>query len=217
MKKVFTILTLICCFSIATQAQSKAGTFGLQVEAGYNFELSESFSFDLSGNRHADFNHQAWNIAVSPGYHVTDKLFAGVGVAFYDYDYSRVINNIYGGDESEKIEVNSSFISLPIYAHGTWKFRAGNRPSLFVSMKAGYGIILKNDYSKNGVISGDYTGGLYLSPSVGYMYPINDKHAISLSVSYDHQKYTAKVIADDGNFDHDRTNSTFGVKLGWAF
>ena len=217
MKKFYVQLVLLCCFSIAMQAQSKTGTFGLQVEAGYNFELSESYSFNLSGNSHADFNHQAWNIAVSPGYHVTDKLFAGVGVAFYDYDYSRVMNNIYGGDESKQIEVNSNFMSAPIYAHGTWKFRAGNRPSMFVSLKAGYGIILKNDYSKKGVISADYSGGLYVSPSVGYMYPINDKHAISLSVSYDVQKYTAAVKADDGNFDHDRTNSTFGVKVGWAF
>ena len=80
MKKLFTILTLICCFTIATQAQSKSGTFGLQVETGYTFELK------FNDNRKA--NHEGWNIALSPGYHVTDKLFVGAGVALYDYRYS---------------------------------------------------------------------------------------------------------------------------------
>ncbi len=216
MKKIFVQLVLLCCFSIAVQAQSKSGTYGLQVEAGYASNIPAGYGFDIIGNSYADFNHLAWNIALSPGYHVTDKLFAGVGVALYDYNYSEIIK-MPPGDVSVPIKIKSSFVSVPVYAHGLWKFRVGAKPSWFVSLKAGYGIILKNDYSKKGIISTDYSGGLFASPSLGYMYPINNKHSISLSVSYDMQKYTATVIADDGEYINKRTNSTIGLNVGWAF
>ena len=103
-----------------------------------------------------------------------------------------------------------------------WKFgRAGN-PGLFVSLKAGYGIISKtmNPITGQGVtdkLMYDYSGGLYLSPSICYIYPINDKHAISLSVSYDHQDYTTTFKADERDYKNKETNSTIGVKVGWAF
>ena len=215
MKKLLTLLTLFCCFSIAMQAQSKSGTYGLQVEAGYAFNITEN-------NNYSRNDHQAWNIAVSPGYHITDKLFAGIGVALYDYHYNRLISNVYGNN-NELIEINTSFISVPIFAHGLWKFRIDNKPSWFVSLKVGYGIISKSTYPKegqasSGIIRDDYSGGLFASPSVGYMYPINNKHAISLSVSYDLQKNTITNITDDDRpFKSDKTNSTIAVKVGWTF
>lgn len=211
MKKFYVQLILLCCFSIATQAQSKIGTFGLQIETGYAFTLSDGYP---------EYDHQAFNIAVSPGYHVTDKLFAGVGVALYNYSYSK--SNIGGYGAEVPIEVNSKFISVPVYAHGMWNFGRAGYPGLFVSLKAGYGIISKtmNPISGQGAtdkLMYDYSGGLYLSPSIGYMYPINDKHAISLSVSYDHQDYTTTFKADERDYKNKETNSTIGVKVGWAF
>ena len=211
MKKFYVQLILLCCFSIATQAQSKIGTFGLQVETGYAFTLSDGYP---------EYDHQAFNIAVSPGYHVTEKLFAGVGVALYNYSYSK--SNIGGYGAEVPIEVNSKFIAVPVCARGMWKCgRAGN-PGLFVSLKAGYGIISKtmNPITGQGAtdkLMYDYSGGLYLSPSIGYMYPINDKHAISLAVSYDHQDYTTTFKADERDYKNKETNSTIGVKVGWAF
>lgn len=213
MKKFYVQLVLLCCFSIALQAQSKLGTYGLQVEAGY--------AFDTSKKSYPDFNHQAFNIAVSPGYHVTDKLIAGVGVALYDYRYSETFTANYGSGES--VEMNSSFISVPIYAHGLWKFGRVGKPGLFVSLKAGYGIISKsmdpivNRPSESENRINDYSGGLYLSPSVGYMYPINNKHALLLSVSYDHQDYTTKVTTNGKDYKNKETNMTIAVKAGWIF
>jgi len=216
MKKLFTILTLFCCFSIATQAQSKAGTFGLQVETGYAFNIAE--------DNYPDMNYHAWNIAVSPGYYVTDKLFVGAGIALYDYRSNEVTSSVHGS-QSGMIKVNSSFVSIPVYAHGLWKFRAGAKPSWFVSLKAGYGIISKSMYPIKGIadlekIESHYSGGLYLSPSIGYMYPINSKNAISLSVSYDLQKYTEErdYKTETKRVDKtDNNNSTIAVKIGWAF
>ena len=218
MKKFYVQLILLFSFTTAMHAQSKAGTYGLQVEAGYAFNLLDTYEFDIVGNSTADFNHQGWNIAVSPGYHVSDNLFAGVGVALYDFSYYQLIKspNVADGFRSQ-VEITSSFMSVPLYAHALWKFRAEHKPSLFVSLKAGYGIILKNDYSKKGIISTKYSSGLFASPSIGYMYPINDIHALSLSVSYDMQKYTATIIADDGDYKNNRTNSNVAVKVGWAF
>src|SRR5690554_5407510 len=118
MKKLFTILTLICCFSIATQAQRKKRTFGMQVEAGHTFELK------FNDSRKA--YHEGWNIALSPGYHVTDKLFVGAGMALYDYRYSEKGIPMYGSDKL--IDIKNSFLSAPIYAHGLWKFGDGGKP-----------------------------------------------------------------------------------------
>ena len=212
MKKLFTILTLICCFTIATQAQSKSGTFGLQVETGYTFELK------FNDNRKA--NHEGWNIAVSPGYHVTDKLFIGAGVALYDYRYSEKGVPMYGSDKP--IDIKNRFLSVPIYAHGLWKFGDGGKPGLFISLKAGYGIISKSvdqieGQAEVGILGQDYSGGLYVSPSVGYMYPLNKKHALSLSVSYDHQDYSVTTKTKERNYKSSEPNKTIGVKVGWFF
>lgn len=226
MKKLFTILTLFCCISIATEAQSKAGTYGLQVETGYGFKFGgESFGFSPSGSAyggsgagssHWDLSHEGWNIAVSPGYHVTDKLFAGVGVGLYNYSASIT---------SEVMDLESSFLSIPIYAHGVWNFNGNQKPSFFVSLKAGYGIISKKLYPVKGIaglekIESRFSGGLYVSPSIGYMYPINNKNSLSLSVSYDVQQY--KEDREDKAInvmmeEKDKTNSTIAVKIGWAF
>ncbi|NLA63927.1 MAG: hypothetical protein GX857_12080, partial [Bacteroidales bacterium] len=119
MKKLFTILTLFCCLSIATQAQSKAGTFGLQVETGYGFKFGgESFGYSPEGSGYGgsggessywDLSHEGWNIAVSPGYHDTDKLFACVGIGLYNYSSSIT---------AEEMDLERSFLSIPIYAYG---------------------------------------------------------------------------------------------------
>ena len=63
MNKLFTLLILLCCFTLAVQAQSKTGTFGVQVEAGYALAFSE-----VSRPRAIDGKlDKAWSIAVSPG------------------------------------------------------------------------------------------------------------------------------------------------------
>ena len=226
MKKFYVQLVLLCVFSIASQAQNKTGTFGLQVETGYGFNFGGySFGYSPDGSgyggsggqiAHWDVSHEGWNIAVSPGYHVTDKLFAGAGVGLYNYS---------GSITTDLIDLKSSFLSIPIYAHGMWKFRGSQKPSLFVSLKAGYGIISKNMYPIKGIadlekIESRYTGGLYVSPSIGFMYPINNKNSLSVSVTYDVQKYkeerenkaTSIMMGKE-----DKSNYTIGVKIGWAF
>ena len=210
MKKLYGLLIVLFCFSIVAQGQDKSGKFGLQVETGY--------AFNLFVKKYPEYHHGAFNIAVSPGYHITDKLFAGVGLALYDYRYSNSSPTKYGGG----IKINSSFISVPVYALGMWKFGASSTPSFFTSLKAGYGIISKsmnpikgNDASYK--IMRDYSGGLYLSPSLGYMFPINNIHTFSFSVSYDYQEYTIKSNANDKVRKDKKDNSTLALKLGWAF
>ena len=212
MKKFFLYLVLLSCFSIAMQAQSKMGTYGLQVEAGYAFKLSDPYP---------DYAYQAFNIAASPGYHISENLFAGIGVALYDYRFNEVSS--FYGNPGGTIDITSSFVSVPVYAHGLWKFRTGAKPSWFVSLKAGYGIVMNIKYNyldsldPDIKISEDYSGGLFASPSVGYMYPINSKNAVSLSFSYDLQKYTVNNKTDVRDSKKEKTNSTIAVKVGWPF
>ncbi|NLD24206.1 MAG: outer membrane beta-barrel protein [Bacteroidales bacterium] len=215
MKKQFTLLALICCFSIATQAQSKTGTFGLQVEAGYAFAFSgatrpKAIDGELD---------KAWSIAVSPGYHVTDKLFAGLGVDLYNYGFN------YNELSEGMLDIQSSFFAIPIYAHGMWKFRGSEKPSFFVSLKAGYGIISKSMYPMRGIggledYENHYSGGLYVSPSIGFIYPLNYKNSLSLSVSYDLQQNKEELVDTRMGIPkgkEDRDNYTLALKVGWAF
>ena len=106
MKRLYTLLALFCCFSIAVQAQSKSGTFGLHVEAGYAFIFSEATRPKAIDGQ----LDKAWSIAVSPGYHVTDKLFAGVGVGLYNYGFN------YNELSEGMLDLQSNFLSIPIYA-----------------------------------------------------------------------------------------------------
>lgn len=219
MKKLFTLLILICSLTIATKAQSKAGTFGLQAEAGYAFIFSGA-----SRPRAIDGElDKAWSITVSPGYHVTDKLFAGVGVGLYEYGYNyNEVSEKYGDG---MLDLKSNFLAIPLYAHGMWKFRGSDKPSIFVSLKAGYGIISKSMYPMKGIggledYESHYSGGLYVSPSIGFICPLNYKNSLSLSVSYELQQNKEELVdtrigAPMGK--EDRDNYTLAVKIGWGF
>ena len=69
-------------------------------------------------------------------------------------------------------------------------------------------------------IESSFSGGLYVSPSIGFMYPINNKNSLSLSVSYDVQQYKEEREDKATNVmmgEKDKTNNTIGVKLGWVF
>lgn len=219
MNKLFILLIILCCFSIATEAQSKKETFGLQAEAGYALVFSGA-----TRPRAIDGElDKAWSIAVSPGYHVTDKLFVGVGVGLYEYGYNY-------NEASEKyadgtLDLESSFLAIPIYAHGMWKFRGNDKPSFFVSLRTGYGIISKSMYPMKGIseledYENHYSGGLFVSPSIGFMYPLNNKNSLSLSVSYELQQNKEELV--DTRIGRpmgkeDRDNYTLAVKIGWHF
>ena len=215
MEKFIVQLVLLCCFSIAVQAQSKTGTFGLHVEAGYALAFSGA-----TRPRAIDGElDKAWSIAASPGYHVTDKLFAGVGVGVYNYGFN--YNELSDG----VLDIQSNFFAIPIYAHGMWKFRGSEKSSFFVSLKAGYGIVSKSMYPMRGIggledYENHYSGGLYVSPSIGFICPLNYKNSLSLSVSYDLQQNKEELV--DTRIGRpmgkeDRDNYTLAVKIGWAF
>lgn len=219
MKKLFTLLILFCCFSIATQAQSKAGTFGLQAEAGYAFVFSGA-----TRTRAIDGElDKTWSIAVSPGYNVTDKLFTGVGIGLYEYGYNyNEVSEKYGDGI---LDLKSSFLAIPIYAHGMWKFRSNEKSSFFVSLKAGYGIISKSMYPMKGIsgledYESHYSGGLYVSPSIGFICPVNNKNSLSISISYELQQNKEEIVdtrIGRPMAKEDRDNYTLAVKVGWAF
>ena len=215
MNKLFTLLILLCCFTLAVQAQSKTGTYGLQVEAGYAFV----FSGATRPRAIDDELDKAWSIAVSPGYHVTDKLFAGLRVGVYNYGFN------YNELSEGMLDIQSSFLAIPIYAHGMWKFRGSEKPSFFVSLKAGYGIVSKSMYPMRGIggledYENHYTGGLYVSPSIGFMYPVNNKNSLSLSISYELQQNKEELVdtrIGKPMGKEDRENYTLAVKVGWTF
>ena len=65
-----------------------------------------------------------------------------------------------------------------------------------------------------------YSGGLYVSPSIGFIYPLNYKNSLSLSLSYDLQQNKEELVDTRMGIPkgkEDRDNYTLALKVGWAF
>lgn len=201
MKKIISIIILS---AVTLSIYSQGIGFGLHTEAGY--------AFNLPRNNNTSFNYHGLNIAVTPGYHMTQNIFVGAGIGFYDYKHKL---SILAGTADVNLK------SIPVYAYGLYSFpiNAGVKP--FVSLKAGYGFISeKLDYTMTNP-SAEWqmkaSGGLYLSPALGVLYPINAKHSITLGISYDLQQYQLKKIVEEYGEDSKETNSAISLKLGWFF
>lgn len=206
MKKI-TLFVLICFGMLlprVSQAQKK-GDFGMHTELGYAFGLSKT------GENNISYNYHGYNLMVSPGFYITDNLFAGIGAGVYNYSYTRDIYK----------EKSVNFLAFPVYIHGLYTINTNSVVTPFLNIKAGYGFISKDmnltmlDNSQQW--TEEYSGGLYLSPSIGVFYPLNTRHALSLSVSYDMQKYKRTFPGNATTNPSNETNSAISLKVGWFF
>ncbi|MDD2245177.1 MAG: hypothetical protein PHR13_11300 [Dysgonamonadaceae bacterium] len=109
MKKLLTLLIVISCTTTVIYAQRTQGKYAFHIEGGYAFSVTK--------NDYPNFNYQGLNISISHGSYRTENLFAGIGVAFYNYRYSQQKGIIaYGSEQS--MDVDSKFIAIPLFAHG---------------------------------------------------------------------------------------------------
>ena len=118
--------------------------------------------------------------------------------------------------------------SVPVYANVLYQLPTSGDFVPFVDLKLGYGIISRNYVtSPPGGIAPyqeeDFnvknSGGIYASPSVGLMFPLNNT-AISLSLTYDLQVMKAKLTQLSGKMISDQTmthSNTIGLRVGYMF
>jgi len=150
-------------------------------------------------------------VSITPYYKPIDNLSIGVGAGLL-------------------LLLDGNANSFPIYGYGRWDFLTGKRISPFLSAKAGYGIISKNEkythviFDENlemiGVqkVDRSYTGGMFGSFSVGFLYHLNRNMALSFALIPKYQKMSGlDNTSKESNFRANFDNSALSLDIGMVF
>lgn len=197
MKKSITFILLSFLFTVMINAQSKT--------TGFLFDLTlGSVKLNTSG-------YNIGLVSITPYYKPTDNLSLGVGAGLL-------------------LLLDGNVNSFPIYGYGRWDFLNDKRISPFLSAKAGYGIISKNEkythviFDENLEMDGvnhvdrSYTGGLFGSFSVGFLYHLSRNRALSFALTPKYQKMKARDnIGKETNFRTNFDNSALSLDIGMVF
>ncbi|MDD2477174.1 MAG: hypothetical protein PHI32_14855 [Dysgonamonadaceae bacterium] len=202
MKKatVFIFFLLLLFLSTGmTHAQSKTTGFLIDLSVGGIKLNSSAYNIGL--------------LTITPYYKPTDNLSIGVGTGLLMLGNS-----------------NIEIASMPIFAYGRWDFLTGKRITPFISGRAGYGIITEKDkytylifdenMEMNGVnqVDRSYTGGLFSSFTVGFLYHLRRNKALSFAIGPKFQKMTAKDnIGTEPYFQNNYNNLSLSLDVGFVF
>ena len=197
MKKSITFILLSVLFIGMINAQSK----------------STGFLFDLTLGS-VKLNTSGYNMglaSITPYYKPTDNLSIGVGAGVL-------------------LLFDANINSVPIYGYGRWDFLTGKKISPYLSAKAGYGIISKNErythviFDENlemqGVNTVDrtFTGGLFGTFSVGFLYHLRRNRALSFGLTPTFQKMRGTDnTGTEINFRRDYNNVALSLDIGMVF
>ena len=206
MKTIY--LSLIFLFGGLTLFAQKSNRIIVHVEAGAKYNVK----FNDAAN---DDGFSGYQFFVSGLYPMSEYFAAGLGVGA----------NVYTKGFDEYFD---KLTSIPVYANAIYKIPTSGNVVPFIDLKVGYGIISR-DYSISRIletfpeqrveINVKNSGGLYVSPSIGIMYPWDNK-ALTLSVSYDLQMMKAKLTEMPGEkkSEEEKTHTnTLALRLGFMF
>lgn len=203
MKKLtFAYLTIIVCLS-CSPVFSQDNKIGAQLELGYGFGLDDSFN--------------STQIFFSPLYKQNERLSFGLGAGFKHYYRPTPIHNL--------TKRAQRLTNIPVYAAINYNLAVGRTFRPFLSLKTGYGISsqklnLDDDINRpiEGKVNLHTTGGFFVSPAVGMVFPINNNNALQLSLAYDLQKLNGDLSNDKGEKHHSSYNyENISLRLGWSF
>ncbi|MDO5665853.1 MAG: hypothetical protein Q4G63_11445 [Bacteroidia bacterium] len=200
-KQIFASI-LVFSFLFSFNALSQENKIGIQIETGYGLKLSRE-----------DYNTAQFYI--TPFYKLNDNLLLGAGIGL-----------IYNHRNTAIQEANTNF-SIPVYGSAEYIFSSNSKIKPFINTKIGYGLMSKKyeteDFShiftdNNDKINVKYSGGYFISPAIGLLYPINNGHSLKFSLSYDLQKLKM-ILSGSGSkqLKSFHTNSTLSLKVGWSF
>ena len=205
MKTIYLSL-LFLCGGLTLFAQ-KSYRIIMHVEAGAKF--------DVRSNDHADDRgFSGYQFFVSGLKPMNEYFAAGLGAGV----------NVYTRFD----EYFDKITSIPVYANAVYKLPTSGDFVPFIDLKLGYGIvsreyvvtrILETFPEQRQEINVKNSGGLYLSPSIGVMYPWDNK-ALTLSLSYDLQMMQAALSDVSGEIMPKQTKNhtnTLALRLGFMF
>ena len=205
MKTIY--LSLLFSFIGLTVFAQKSNRIIFHVEAGAKF--------DVRSNDHADDRgFSGYQFFVSGLKPMNENFAAGLGAGV----------NVYTRFD----EYFDKITSIPVYANAVYKLPTSGKFVKFIDLKLGYGIVSR-DYVVTRIletfpeqrqdINVKNSGGLYVSPSIGIMYPWDNK-ALTLSLSYDLQMMQASLSDVSGERIPKQTKThanTLALRVGFMF
>ncbi len=204
--KTLYLSLLFICIGLNMFAQ-KANKIVVHVEAGVKYDVKSNDYADDDGFSGVQF-------FVSELYPMNENFAAGLGTGV----------NLYTRFD----EYFDKITSIPLYANAIYKLPTSGDFIPFVDLKLGYGIVSR-DYiitriletfpEQRKELNVKNYGGIYLSPSVGVLFPLN-KTAISLSLSYDLQRMKAKLTDLSGERISEESKTyanTLTLRIGYIF
>ena len=211
MKHIY--LSLLFIFIGLTVFAQKSNRIIVHLEAGVKYDVKSNLNSGYDFNS-SEEGFSGYQFFVSGIYPMNEYFAAGVGAGV----------NVYTRyDESFK-----NITSFPVYANAVYKLPTSGDFVPFVDLKLGYGIvsqeykvirILNTFPEQREEFNVKNTGGLYVSPSVGIMFPWDDR-AFSLSLSYDLQRMNARFSELSGVRKSEQTKThanTLALRIGFMF
>lgn len=171
----------------------KCHGFGFQADITYNFIQLKPTEM------------KSFQVALMPGYHFCEYFFAGIGVAYANYN---------------------SFHLIPVFAHGTINFSKGNVIP-FIQGKIGYafggktGAVDYNLINDGGetpstLVLSEAKGSLFVQPAIGLKFRVKENHKLTVAVTVDGLLMKIATAADPTTFMYPK-NGTMGLKIGYEF
>ncbi len=205
MKTIYLSLLFLC--SGLTVFAQKSNKFVVHVEAGVKYDVKSNDYTDDEGFSGVQF-------FVSGLYPMNENFAAGLGAGV----------NVYTRFD----EYFDKITSIPVYVNAIYKLPTSRDFIPFVDLKLGYGIVSR-DYiitrildtfpEQRKELNVKNYGGLYVSPSIGVMFPW-DNRAFSLSLSYDLQRMKTKLtdLSSERISEQTKTHTnTLALRIGFMF
>lgn len=164
-----------------------------RVDLGYKGFYEVPMTFGGDGTFRAGIG-----ITTVQGFQLTRNLFlgAGAGIAGYDkpsYD-STLLNAMLSDDDYEYVPPEERFVFAPCFGDVRWYFNSRRDEEKFLSLQAGWSPFIKAKFKddQKHLFPYEYSGGLYLSPRIGWNLIMHEKSGVSCTVGYRFQGYTIK-------------------------
>lgn len=205
MKTIYLSL-LFLCTGLTLFAQ-KTNRIILHVEAGAKYD----FKFGSYADDEGFSGYQFFVSGLKP---MNENFAAGLGAGV----------NVYTRFD----EFFDKITSIPVYANAVYKLPTSGDFVPFIDLKLGYGIVSR-EYVVTRILESfpeqwqdinvKNSGGLYVSPSIGIMFPWDDR-AFTVSLSYDLQTMKATLSDVSGERLSKETEThanTLALRLGFMF
>lgn len=200
MKKI-TLILFVALSILSLNAQNNSISESCKFTPKFGFQSDVTFNFiQLKATEMKNFH-----IAVMPGLHLCDYMFAGIGA---EYSYYNTFN------------------LFPIFAHGTLNFSNG-KIIPFIQGKIGYafggktGTIDYNLLNNNGtyatpLLLSNVKGSFYFAPSFGAKFKTSGNTKIILAIVGDLMMFKISKVSEPQKFEKLK-NVTMGMKVGLEF